>query len=341
MAHESERLIGESPEFSSLLEQASTIAPLHKPVLIVGERGTGKEGIAGRLHYLSNRWEGQFIKLNCAAISESLMESELFGHEAGAFTGATKVHHGRFERAHGGTLFLDELGNTSMLVQEKILRVIEYGEFERLGGNKTIRCDVRLVAATNEDLPTMAQNGEFRADLLDRLAFDVLTIPPLRHRTDDILVLAEHFAVAMAKEMGRTMFAGFSHRAKAILQSYDWPGNVRELKNTVERAVYRIAEEDEVDDIILDPFESPYRLKNQSLDTIPTANQTPDEFPVDLKEQTKAREIALIEAALKAAKYNQKTAADNLQLTYHQLRGYLKKYNLVGERSAEDGQQTP
>ena len=269
------------------------------------------------------------------------MESELFGHEAGAFTGATKVHAGRFERAHGGTLFLDELGNTSMLVQEKILRVIEYGEFERVGGNKTISCDVRLVAATNEDLPTMAQNGEFRADLLDRLAFDVLTIPPLRHRTDDILVLAEHFAVAMAKEMGRTMFAGFSRRAKAILQSYDWPGNVRELKNTVERAVYRIAEEDEVDDIILDPFESPYRLKNQSLDTIPTANQTPDEFPVDLKEQTKAREIALIEAALKAAKYNQKTAADNLQLTYHQLRGYLKKYNLVGERSAEDGQQTP
>ena len=176
MANESDRLIGESPEFSSLLEQASTIAPLHKPVLIVGERGTGKEGIAGRLHFLSNRWEGQFIKLNCAAISESLMESELFGHEAGAFTGATKTHHGRFERAHGGTLFLDELANTSMSVQEKILRVIEYGEFERVGGNKTIQCDVRLVAATNEDLPTLAQQGKFRADLLDRLAFDVLTI---------------------------------------------------------------------------------------------------------------------------------------------------------------------
>ena len=224
-----------------------------------------------------------------------------------------------------------------MLVQEKILRVIEYGEFERLGGNKTIRCDVRLVAATNEDLPSMAQNGKFRADLLDRLAFDVLTIPPLRHRTDDILVLAEHFAVAMAKEMGRTMFAGFTQSAKTTLQSYDWPGNVRELKNTVERAVYGIAEEDEVDEIVLDPFESPYRLKNQTIDTAPTANQTPDEFPVDLKEQTKEREIALIEAALEAAKYNQKTAADNLQLTYHQLRGYLKKYNLVGERSTEDG----
>lgn len=335
MANESDRLIGESPEFSSLLEQASTIAPLHKPVLIVGERGTGKEGIAGRLHFLSNRWEGQFIKLNCAAISESLMESELFGHEAGAFTGATKTHHGRFERAHGGTLFLDELANTSMSVQEKILRVIEYGEFERVGGNKTIQCDVRLVAATNEDLPTLAQQGKFRADLLDRLAFDVLTIPPLRHRTDDILLLAEHFAVAMAKEMGRSMFAGFTQNAKATLQNHRWPGNVRELKNTVERAVYRITDEEAVDEIVLDPFESPYRLQSKSQDPAPATDMTIT-FPLDLKQQTREREIALIEAALEAAKYNQKAAADNLQLTYHQLRGYLKKYNLVGERNSDD-----
>ena len=174
--NENERLIGESPEFSALLEQASTVAPLHKPVLVVGERGTGKEGIASRLHFLSNRWEGQFIKLNCAAISDSLLESELFGHEAGAFTGANKVHHGRFERAHGGTLFLDELANTSVLVQEKILRVIEYGEFERVGGSTAIKCDVRLVAATNEDLPELARQGKFRADLLDRLAFDLSLI---------------------------------------------------------------------------------------------------------------------------------------------------------------------
>ena len=330
-----ERLIGESPEFSALLEQTSTIAPLHKPVLVVGERGTGKEGIASRLHFLSNRWEGQFIKLNCAAISDSLLESELFGHEAGAFTGASKVHHGRFERAHGGTLFLDELANTSMLVQEKILRVIEYGEFERVGGSKTIKCDVRLVAATNEDLPTLARQGNFRADLLDRLAFDVLTIPPLRHRTDDILLLAEHFAVTMTKELERAVFSGFSPEAEQTLKQHPWPGNVRELKNAVERAVYRMIEDEPIDEIILDPFESPYRPSSLDAKHNPVTAQRLI-FPMQLKQDTREREIAIIEAALEAAKYGQRDAADKLGLTYHQLRGYLKKYNLVGERSSEE-----
>ena len=330
-----ERLIGESPEFSALLEQTSTIAPLHKPVLVVGERGTGKEGIASRLHFLSNRWEGQFIKLNCAAISDSLLESELFGHEAGAFTGASKVHHGRFERAHGGTLFLDELANTSMLVQEKILRVIEYGEFERVGGSKTIKCDVRLVAATNEDLPTLARQGNFRADLLDRLAFDVLTIPPLRHRTDDILLLAEHFAVTMTKELERAVFSGFSPEAEQTLKQHPWPGNVRELKNAVERAVYRMIEDEPIDEIILDPFESPYRPSSLDAKHNPVTAQRLI-FPMQLKQDTREREIAIIEAALEAAKYSQRDAADKLGLTYHQLRGYLKKYNLVGERSSEE-----
>ena len=330
-----ERLIGESPEFSALLEQTSTIAPLHKPVLVVGERGTGKEGIASRLHFLSNRWEGQFIKLNCAAISDSLLESELFGHEAGAFTGASKVHHGRFERAHGGTLFLDELANTSMLVQEKILRVIEYGEFERVGGSKTIKCNVRLVAATNEDLPTLARQGNFRADLLDRLAFDVLTIPPLRHRTDDILLLAEHFAVTMTKELERAVFSGFSPEAEQTLKQHPWPGNVRELKNAVERAVYRMIEDEPIDEIILDPFESPYRPSSLDAKHNPVTAQRLI-FPMQLKQDTREREIAIIEAALEAAKYSQRDAADKLGLTYHQLRGYLKKYNLVGERSSEE-----
>ena len=151
-------------------------------MLIAGERGTGKELIAARLHFLSNRWEGEYVKMNCAAISDSLLETELFGHEAGAFTGATKTHKGRFERAHGGTLFLDELATTSALVQEKLLRIIEYGEYERVGGNRTLHCDVRLIAATNEDLPALADRGQFRLDLLDRLAFDVLTLPPLRER---------------------------------------------------------------------------------------------------------------------------------------------------------------
>jgi psp operon transcriptional activator len=338
--NENERLIGESPEFSALLEQASTVAPLHKPVLVVGERGTGKEGIASRLHFLSNRWEGQFIKLNCAAISDSLLESELFGHEAGAFTGANKVHHGRFERAHGGTLFLDELANTSVLVQEKILRVIEYGEFERVGGSKTIKCDVRLVAATNEDLPELARQGKFRADLLDRLAFDVLTIPPLRHRTDDILLLAEHFAITMTKELERAVFPGFSPEAQKTLQEYPWPGNVRELKNAVERAVYRMTEEKAISEITLDPFASPYRPTQKTQKDKNVGDTTaPLTFPINLKQDTREREIQIIEASLEAAKYNQRDAADNLQLTYHQLRGYLKKYGLVGERGAE--QETP
>lgn len=334
--NENERLIGESPEFSALLEQASSVAPLHKPVLVVGERGTGKEGIASRLHFLSNRWEGQFIKLNCAAISDSLLESELFGHEAGAFTGANKVHHGRFERAHGGTLFLDELANTSVLVQEKILRVIEYGEFERVGGSKTIKCDVRLVAATNEDLPELARQGKFRADLLDRLAFDVLTIPPLRHRTDDILLLAEHFAITMTKELERAVFPGFSPEAQKTLQEYPWPGNVRELKNAVERAVYRMTEDKAISEITLDPFASPYRPTQKTQKDKNVGDTTaPLTFPINLKQDTREREIQIIEAALEAAKYNQRDAADNLQLTYHQLRGYLKKYGLVGERGAE------
>ena len=228
-------------------------------MLIVGERGTGKELIAERLHFLSNRSEDAFLKMNCAAISEALLESELFGHEAGAFTGATKTHRGRFERADGGTLFLDELANTSPLVQEKLLRVIEYGEYERVGGNRTQRTDVRLVAATNEDLPRLAEAGKFRADLLDRLAFDVITLPPLRERRTDILLLAERFAINMARDLGRAMFPGFSRAAQERLLAHGWPGNVRELKNVVERCVYRADADSVVHEITLDPFDSPYR----------------------------------------------------------------------------------
>ncbi|MFT7125823.1 MAG: psp operon transcriptional activator, partial [Candidatus Azotimanducaceae bacterium] len=238
-AQHSERLLGESPGFMEVLEHVSQIATLNKPVLIVGERGTGKELIAARLHYLSSRWDQEFIKMNCAAISESLMETELFGHDAGAFTGAQKLHRGRFERADKGSLFLDELATTSPLVQEKLLRVIEYGEYERVGGSKTLVTDVRLIAATNDDLPGLARQGKFREDLLDRLAFDVITLPPLRTRPEDILILAEHFAVSMATDLGREYFPGFSSSARRMLLAHHWPGNVRELKNVVERSVYR------------------------------------------------------------------------------------------------------
>jgi psp operon transcriptional activator len=346
MHSEHDRLLGESRAIMNVLEDVSRAAPLDKPVLIVGERGTGKELIAARLHYLSNRWDSQFVKLNCAAINDTLLETELFGHEAGAFTGATRAHQGRFERADGGTLFLDELANTSPLVQEKLLRVIEYGEFERVGGTRTLRCNVRLVAATNEDLPALARAGRFRHDLLDRLAFDVITLPPLRTRESDILLLAEHFAITMANELGRDFFPGFSLRARKALLAYDWPGNVRELKNVVERCVYRSAPDAEIDEIVFDPFDSPFRptapSRGASVVTRDAASATaaePIEWPIDFRNRVQAFETGLIDQALTQARHNQRRAAELLGLSYDQLRGYLKKYNLLKsprERAADE-----
>ena len=340
----SERLLGESPVFLEILDHVSLIAPLSKPVLIVGERGTGKELIASRLHFLSQRWDQEYIKMNCAAISETLLETELFGHEAGAFTGAQKLHKGRFERAHKGTLFLDELATTSPLVQEKLLRIIEYGEFERVGGNKTLYADVRLVAATNEDLPALAKKGKFREDLLDRLAFDVITLPPLRARAEDIPILAEQFAVSMSSDLGREYFPGFSIAGRKVLRSYHWPGNIRELKNVVERSVYRSQDPDSpVDLISLDPFDSPYRLAQPSevvsqqdsddsaatLGSVVPPVTAINDFPIDFRKSVQDYEISLIKNALAASQFNQKKTAEALGVTYHQLRGYLKKYDLL------------
>ncbi|GBL03985.1 phage shock protein operon transcriptional activator [Glaciecola sp. KUL10] len=347
-----DNLLGQANSFLEILEQISQIAPLNKPVLVIGERGTGKELIAARLHFLSQRWEQNYVKLNCAALNDNLLESELFGYEAGAFTGASKRREGRFEYADNGTLFLDELANTSALIQEKLLRVIEYGEFERVGGTRTVKVDVRLIAATNEDLPTLADQGEFRADLLDRLAFDVVTIPPLRNRQEDIMMLAEHFAINMARELELELFSGFSAKAKSKLLEYDWPGNIRELKNVVERAVYRNNPHLPVHDIVLDPFESAFRPKSRTkapkqiaVDSVSSAideqilsetseksstdTTVPLTFPIDLKETSQNFEIDLIKQALKDAQFNQKKTAEKLSLTYHQLRGYLKKYNLL------------
>lgn len=331
---ERDNLIGESAYFLETLEHISLVAPLDKPVLVIGERGTGKELVASRLHYLSTRWDQAFITMNCAAINESLLETELFGHESGAFTGAGKKHTGRFERADGGTLFLDELANSSGLVQEKLLRVIEYGEYERVGGNKTLKTNVRLICATNEDLPGLAEQGKFRPDLLDRLAFDVITLPPLREREEDIPLLAEYFAVNMTRELGREYFRGFAPEALDSLLQYSWPGNVRELKNVIERNVYRTNEEDPIRHVSFDPFKSPWRLSIQTTDKDATDNTSSAleesyDFPMDLKQQSQDYEIKLIKAALEAGQFNQKKTAELLQLTYHQLRGYLKKYNLL------------
>ena len=334
-------MLGESASFLEMQEHISLVAPLNKPILIVGERGTGKELVAARLHYLSRRWEQNFLKINCAAMSETLLEAQLFGHEAGAYTGATKQRKGYFERADSGTLFLDELANTSLTVQEKILRVIEYGEFERLGGNETLIVDVRLVAATNEDLPALAKQGRFRDDLLDRLAFDVITLPPLRVRKEDILILAEHFAMGMVSEIGGEYFAGFTSKVEKALLSYDWPGNVRELKNVIERAVYQHGDQ-KISELVFNPFESPYRVgsvdKPSSAPSSPseskeTASITAVSLPagqsIDFKETVQNFEIDLIKQAMEQCQFNQKKAAEQLNLTYHQLRGYLRKYDLL------------
>jgi psp operon transcriptional activator len=261
---ETETPIGQAPAFLDMLAHISLVAPLNRPVLVLGERGTGKELVAGRMAYLSPRWDAPFIKLNCAALPDTLLDTELFGHEAGAFTGAQRRRPGRFELAHGGTIFLDEIATASPAVQEKLLRVIEYGQFERVGGNETIRVDVRVVGATNVHLPSLAAQGKFRADLLDRLAFDVVNIPPLRARREDIMLLADHFAHKMTAELGRAYFAGFAHSAANALNRHDWPGNVRELRNAVERSVYRMVEpEKRLADIILDPFSGPFGLAEQ------------------------------------------------------------------------------
>lgn len=225
-----QNLIGESPAFLSVLDKVSKLAAIERPILIIGERGTGKELIAQRLHYLSKRWDQSLISLNCSTLSEGLIDSELFGHEQGAFTGSKGRHKGRFERAENGTLFLDELATAPLLVQEKLLRVIEYGQYERVGGHQLLNANVRLVCATNANLPEMAANGEFRADLLDRLAFDVIHLPPLRQRKEDILLLAEYYAIKMCRELSFDYFVGFSPKAEQALLDYQWPGNVRELK---------------------------------------------------------------------------------------------------------------
>lgn len=330
-APETQQIIGEAPAFLEMLEHVSRAATLSKPVLVVGERGTGKELIASRLHFLSNRWEQHVVKVNCAALTESILESELFGHEAGAFTGAAKTHIGHFERADGGTLILDELATISLRMQEKILRTIEYGEVQRVGGNETLRVDVRIVGSTNSDLQSLAAEGQFRKDLLDRLAFDVITVPPLRERVEDILPLANAFAIHMASELKWNYFAGFSPRASSALLRNQWPGNVRELKNTIERSVYRANDPEQlITNIALDPFDSPFRMAPGAPTTprVATAKRRSPLLPTDLKQRLVDMETELLQAALEKARFNQRLAADLLGLGYHQFRGKLRKFDI-------------
>jgi psp operon transcriptional activator len=331
-----QQIIGEAPAFLEMLEHVSRAAPLDKPVLVVGERGTGKELIASRLHYLSDRWEQHVVKVNCAALTESILESELFGHEAGAFTGAIKTHIGHFERADGGTLILDELATISLRMQEKILRVIEYGEIQRVGGSDTLRTDVRIVGSTNADLQALTAKGLFRIDLLDRLAFDVITVPPLRERLEDVMPLAYAFAVNMASDLKRSYFPGFAPRAASSLLRRKWPGNVRELKNTIERSVYRSDNpEQPIARIVFDPFDSPFKLVDPGEENVVASRpRRAPLLPADLTQRLKDTERDLLRAALDKARFNQRMAAGLLGLSYHQFRGKLKKYDIAGRQGS-------
>lgn len=353
MAERTSQVIGQSGAFLDALERASRAAALDRPVLVIGERGTGKELVAERLHRLSPRWDQPLVVMNCAALPETLIEAELFGHESGAFTGATKARAGRFEEADGGTLFLDELGTLSMGAQERLLRAVEYGEVTRIGASRPIRVDVRIVAATNEHLPDKVDRHEFRADLLDRLSFEVVTLPPLRARKSDILILADHFGRRMAAEMGWDRWHGFSPPAQDALRDYRWPGNVRELRNVVERAVYRWERDGPIEAIEFDPFQSPYRPGSTGAPAAvaPVAASAPmapappeqraatsegdevaacDVGPSDFKSRVALFEKELLTRALADNRYNQRATADALGLSYDQLRHALRRHDLIG-----------
>jgi psp operon transcriptional activator len=342
------QFVGQSLAFLDAVERASRAAPLNRPVLVIGERGTGKELIAERLHHLSSRWAGPLVIMNCAALPESLIEAELFGHEAGSFTGAAKTRHGRFEEADGGTLFLDELGTLSMPAQDRLLRAVEYGEVTRIGASKPISVDVRIVAATNENLPGAVDKGRFRADLLDRLSFEVVTLPPLRARQGDVPLLVDHFGRRMAVELDWPNWPGFSPRAVTELEDYHWPGNVRELRNVVERAVYRWEDpERPIDALQFDPFHSPWApASSPSLQAYtpvassheegvgtepppPAAPAPPPSQTNDFRAAVAEYERTLLQNALAANRFNQRATAAALNLSYDQLRHALKRHKLM------------
>lgn len=326
--------LAQSEVFLEFQSRLAKVAPIERPVLLVGERGTGKELAASRLHFLSKRWEGPLVALNCSTLSETLIESELFGHEKGAFAGAEKRRSGRFEMADGGTLLLDEIGAIPKPVQEKILRVVEYGSFERVGGSEPIDVDVRMVGATNADLLLMAQHDEFKWDLLDCLSFEVLFLPPLRSRREEIMLLANHFAGRMAFELGSDEIPRFSRKLISQLERHVWTGNIRELKNVVERAVYQ-AEGGLLDDVVFNPFISPYPFEPLNENTVAESQKIPSYGSAQdllgmgssgFKDSICDYERKLLESALERAHFNQHRAAMLLELTYDQFLGLMKTH---------------
>jgi len=310
------RIVSASPMIQAILRQVEQIASIPRPVLIRGERGTGKELIAAALHYGGARANRPFVKLNCAALSETLLESELFGHEKGAFTGAIEMRRGRFETADGGTLFLDEVGNTALDFQKNVLRVLEYQEFERIGGTRTIQVDVRVVAATNADLEEEIEAGRFRPDLYDRLRFSIIHLPPLRERVEDVPPLVDYFAQQLCDEVPSILRRPFSVTTLRTMEAYDWPGNVRELKFAVERALC-VAQSDSVE-----PGDLPPEVLGEGGAAPVTGN---------FDEKIVRQEQNLLKQALDGAGGSQKEAATALGLSYDRFRHLLRKHGLIGK----------
>ena len=320
-----EQIIGESPKIRDLRRLIETVAPTDATVLILGESGTGKELIAGALHTLSRRAERNYVRINCAAIPELLLESELFGHEKGAFTGAMKQKPGRVEEADGGTIFLDEIGDMSRPLQAKLLRFLEDGTFTRVGGNQELHVDVRLIAATNRDIVDAIRQNHFREDLFHRLNVVQFRPPPLRERGDDIILLAQHFLKHFTASMNRNI-RGFSKLAQQQLLNHHWPGNVRELRNVVERAVI-LEMEPEIQVASLPDFHIETRLRKA--ETV--------EFPEirSLDESMANFERELITSVLEQNHYSLTRTAEHLKISRHALRYRMQRLNISGQGQDE------
>jgi Nif-specific regulatory protein len=309
-------MVGRSRSMRRLFEQICVVADSDATVLVVGETGTGKELVAETIHYSSPRRQGPLVKVSCVALRESLIESELFGHERGAFSGAIRTRPGRFELAAGGTLFLDEVDDVPVSVQPKLLRVLQSHEFERVGGEKTLRADVRVVAATKQDIPRLVEEGRFRQDLYYRLNTVTLRLPPLRDRKDEIPILVEHFVRKYDRLEGREFSAG----ALDVLCRYSWPGNIRELEHVVEAALVMTRER----------IVEPSRLPHDFLEAVSIRSGP---LQVALREELSAIERETIVKALAASDGNISRAAKHLKIARGTLRDRMKKLGIKAERN--------
>jgi psp operon transcriptional activator len=302
--------IGRCPAFLAVVEQARELARIPRPILIRGERGTGKELLARFVHAASPRRDRPYLIVNCGAFQDELLVSHLFGHEKGAFTGASERHVGVFEQADGGTLFLDEIANLSRNAQARLHRVVEYQTFQRIGGTSEIEVDVRVIAATNADLGALIERGDFMADLYDRLRFAEIVLPPLRQRCEDVPLLIDHFIARLHEELPDLGAARFTEAAVRELAAYSWPGNVRELKNVIERLY--------VSD----------RDRTIQASELPLEVTTAEPIQGTFAQKVRVFERALLANALKDTGGNQRAAAQKLGMTYDQFRHYYRKYAL-------------